>query len=62
MSAGLPGAGVYRVAAGGNAFVLKVAGFVADHGFIAMHWNPGTRDAAIRQLGENVRRIQRTVR
>lgn len=96
MSAGLSGAGVYRVDAGGNAFVLKVAGdgaiegwrrkvrvqqlaanaglaprivhvdeehravvsdFVADHGFIAMYWNPGTRDAAIRQLGENVRRI-----
>lgn len=96
VSAGLSGAGVYRVDAGGNAFVLKVAGdgaadgwrrkvrvqqlaadaglaprivhvdeerravvsdFVADRGFIAMYWNAATRDAAVRLLGESVRRI-----
>jgi aminoglycoside phosphotransferase (APT) family kinase protein len=97
IAAGLSGAGVYRVEAGGEAFVLKLAGpmeseadwrwslsvqrlaadagvapriihadeerravvtpFVEDRSLIALLREPATRQAALAQLGQTVRRI-----
>ena len=97
IAAGLSGAGVYRVEADGQRFVLKVAAdsdpaprwrsrlaiqeraasaalapaivhvdeahravvsaFVADRGFAARYGDPRTRDAAIAQLGQTLRRV-----
>lgn len=97
IAAGLSGAGVYRVEAAGQTYVLKVAGedapieawrqrleiqqrasdagvaphvihhdeahravvseHVNDRGFAARLFDPQTRDATIRQLGETIRRI-----
>ena len=97
IAAGLSGAGVYRVEAAGQVYVLKVASerepieawrqsleiqrgageagvaprvihhdearravvseYVADRGFAARLFDPQTRGAAIRQLGETIRRV-----
>ena len=97
IAAGLSGAGVYRVEAAGQTYVLKVAGdgepievwrqsldiqrrageagvaprvihhdearravlseYVADRGFAARLFDPQTRDGAIGQLGETIRRV-----
>ena len=97
VSAGLSGAGVYRVDANGSAFVLKIASegtradewrrrlevqrsaadaglaprivhvdearhavvseFVTDHGFLAQLRDPRTREEAIAQIGQTLRRV-----
>lgn len=97
VAAGLSGAGVYRVDAAGQAFVLKISGeeeplagwqrklhiqqlaanagvaprvihadearraivsvFVVDRSFPAFYANPSTREAALAQLGQTVRRV-----
>lgn len=97
IATGLSGAGVYRVEAGGQVFVLKIAAdcepaeiwrarlaihaqaaterlapaivhvdearraivsaFVVDRGFAARYADPGTRAAAITQLGQTLRRV-----
>lgn len=97
IAAGLSGAGVYRVEAAGQTYVLKVAAggepieawrqsldiqrrageagvaprvihhdearravvseHVPDRGFAARLFDPQSRDAAIRQLGETIRRV-----
>src|SRR5215207_1987048 len=97
IAAGLSGAGVYRVEANGQAFVLKISSedeplaswrsklhiqqlaanaglaprvihmdealravmsaFVVDRSFPALYGNPHTREAALGQLGQMVRRV-----
>jgi thiamine kinase-like enzyme len=97
VAAGLSGAGVYRVEAAGQAFVLKVSGereplagwrdklhiqqlaanaglaprvvhvdearravlsaFVVDRSFLAFYGDPSTREAALAQLAQTVRRV-----
>ncbi|HEY9839731.1 MAG TPA: phosphotransferase [Candidatus Obscuribacterales bacterium] len=97
VAAGLSGAGVYRVEAGGQAFALKISepdeapadwrrklhirqlaadaglaprivhtdeaqravlsDFVVDRSFPAFYANPGTREAALTQLGRTLRRV-----
>jgi thiamine kinase-like enzyme len=99
IAAGLSGAGVYRVEAAGQVFVLKIAGadkpliswqqklhiqqlaansglaprvvhvdeerravvsgFVLDQSFPAFYGNPNTREAALVQVGQTVRRVHK---